>query len=396
MTEQPTAQITVRRITPAAHAAFLRDRPASSFLQNPQWPAVKIDWRGESVGLFAADELIGAALVLYRRLPVPALVPYLGRRCLAYMAEGPVVDFAAHPAQTVLPPLIRYLKTQGAFLVRMGLPGEVRRWEAATVRKALSAGEHSRLAELTAAEEDRQAATLHAQLQQLGWQPPQTEADFDAGQPQFTARIPLEPAQPEADPEEDLERRVEAALARMDSTSRRQTRKSTRSELSFSTAGAEQLDAWQALYEETAQRDDFLLRPKEYFQRMFAALDGQPDTECTLHLAHWNGTLLAAAIYIRQGKAAWYAYGASSSQERKRYAPRGLQLQQLRQALQAGCTWYDLGGISPSLDPEHPLAGLTRFKTTMGADAVETHGEWDLPLNRPLAAAFKAYMARRW
>lgn len=396
MTEQPIAQITVRSISPDAHATFLRDRPASSFLQNPQWPKVKIDWRGESVGLFAEDELIGAALVLYRRLPVPALFPHLGRRALAYLAEGPVVDFSRYPAQSVLPPLVQYLKSQGAFLIRMGVPGEVRRWEAAAVRRALAAGEHSSLAELDPAGENGDAATLHTQLRQLGWQPPQTETDFDAGQPQFTARIPLEPADPEAEPAQELERRVEAALSRMDSTSRRQTRKSTRSELSFSVAGAEQLDAWQALYAETAQRDDFLLRPKEYFQRMFSALADQPDTECALHLAHWNGTLLAAAIYIRQGKAAWYAYGASSSQERKRYAPRGLQLQQLRQALQAGCTWYDLGGISPALDPEHPLAGLTRFKTTMGADAVQTHGEWDLSLNRPLSAAFKAYMARRW
>ncbi len=357
---------------------------------------MKIDWRGESVGIFSGTELIGAALVLYRRLPLPRAIPYLGRRCLVYIAEGPVVDLTTYPADQVLPPLVNYLKSQGAFLIRMGLPGQVRRWEASTVRKALAAGEHSGLAALEPAQEDHDAAGLHSQLQQLGWQPPTAEADFDAGQPQFTTRIPLESADPQADPEEDLERRVEAALSRMDSTSRRQTRKSTRSELSFSTTGAEQLDAWQVLYEETAQRDEFLLRPQEYFQRMFAALEGQPDSECTLHLAHWNDTLLAAAIYIRQGKAAWYAYGASSSQERKRYAPRGLQLQQLRQALRSDCTWYDLGGISPSLDPEHPLAGLTRFKTTMGADPVQTHGEWDLPLNRPLSAAFKAYMTRRW
>ncbi|HRO95272.1 MAG TPA: peptidoglycan bridge formation glycyltransferase FemA/FemB family protein [Citricoccus sp.] len=51
--------------------------------------------------------------------------------------------------------------------------------------------------------------------------------------------------------------------------------------------------------------------------------------------------------------------------------------------------------MSPSLDPEYELAGLTRFKTTMGADVVQTYGEWDYPVNRLLAQGFALYMARR-
>ncbi|NUL48503.1 peptidoglycan bridge formation glycyltransferase FemA/FemB family protein [Cellulosimicrobium funkei] len=432
---QDSRPLTVRRITAADHGRFLAEHPESSFLQNPQWPGVKIDWRGDSLGFFDGQNLKATALVLFRRLPVP--VPVLKNRSLAYIAEGPVFDSSAVQLESVLVPLVQYLKSRGAFLVRVGLPGIVNRWDGSEVRKALAAGTHHSVTDLTPLHTDPAAEEIRSRLQALGWQAPSTSEEFEAGQPQFQARIPL---QPELDFAADGTRvepnkngespALEAALNRMDSTSRRQTRKSTRSELTVSVGTVEDLPAWQALYEETAARDGFTGRPLAYFQRMFAELNSAGaagsagtggseggtldsaadpavdasvdssvntavDTECTLYLAHFGEQLLAAAIYVRQGQFGWYVYGASSSEERKRYAPRALQLRQIQDSLAAGCTWFDLGGMSPSLDPEYELAGLTRFKTTMGADVVQTLGEWDYPVNRVLARGFNLYMSRR-
>ncbi len=426
---QDSRPLTVRRITPADHGRFLADHPGASFLQNPQWPGVKIDWRGDSLGFFDGRSLKATALVLFRRLPVP--VPVLKKRSLAYIAEGPVFDPAAVQLESVLVPLVQYLKSRGAFLVRVGLPGVVNRWDGSEVRKALAAGTHRSVTDLAPLHTDPAAEDVRARLLALGWQAPSESEEFEAGQPPFQARIPL---QPELDISGDGTRvepnkngespALEAALNRMDSTSRRQTRKSTRSELTVTVGTAEDLPAWQALYEETAARDGFTGRPLAYFQRMFAELNSAGsgvsggaaadsavasagdtagdtagnttgDTACTLYLAHFGDQLLAAAIYVRQGQFGWYVYGASSSEERKRYAPRALQLRQIQDSLAAGCTWYDLGGMSPSLDPEYELAGLTRFKTTMGADVVQTLGEWDYPVNRWLARGFNLYMSRR-
>lgn len=386
--------LTVRTISAEEHGAFLAEQPASSFLQNPRWPQVKTDWRGESVGVFDGGRIVAAALVLHRPLPVPSAVPVLGGRSLAYMAEGPVIAAVAPGLDELLPPLTAHLKRQGAFLIRMGLPGTLRRWEAKEVRRALAAGEHKSIWDLAEAEFDEGAAEAQRQLKELGWTPPTDSEEFEAGQPRFQARIPLEPA-PEEEAEEDFQKRVDAALARMDQTSRRQTRKSTRSELTVTVGTEEDLPAWQRLYEETAERDGFTGRPLEYFRRMHRELNTSENAECTLYFAHHEDQLLAAAIYVRQGEFGWYVYGASSSQERKRYAPRALQLRQIEDSLRAGCRWYDLGGLSPSLDPEYELAGLSQFKTTMGADVVETHGEWDYPVSRLLTKAFTFYMARR-
>ncbi|MGJ9406064.1 lipid II:glycine glycyltransferase FemX [Nesterenkonia aurantiaca] len=387
----------VRPISPEEHTRFLADHQTASFLQNPRWPAVKQEWQAQSLGVFDADAgpdsaPVAATLVLFRRLPVPAAVPLLGNKRLAYLAEGPVMDPAAVDLELLLPPLIAYLKTSGAFLIRMGLPSVLRRWEAKEVRRALAAGENTSIEELDPLEIDpagaAQAEKWQRELRALGFKAPAPSTDFEAGQPQFQARIPLTDDAGAVLPIEDV-------LARMDQSSRRQTKKSTRSELEVSVGGESDLAAWHALYSETADRDDFTGRPLSYFQDMYRELNASPLSECTLYLAHFQDQLLAAAIYVRQGQFAWYVYGASSSEERKRYAPRALQLRQIEDSLAAGCRWYDLGGLSPSLDPEYPLAGLTRFKTTMGADVVQTLGEWDYPVNPLLAKAFNLYMSRR-
>lgn len=398
--------LTVRRITAEDHGRFLAQHPRSSFLQNPDWADVKVDWRGESVGLFDAEPgsesagtLRAAALVLFRHLPVP--VPGLRNRSLAYVAEGPVFDPFEVALESVLPPLVEYLRTRGAFLVRVGLPGVVRRWDGSVVRKALAAGQTRSVTDLEPLYAAPEADDVRSRLLAMGWRAPAESESFEAGQPRFQARIPLQPELFATEPDkpakgqEPEDPAVAAALERMDSTSRRQTRKSTRSELTVTVGTEADLPLWQELYEETARRDGFTGRPLAYFQRMFAALNSSPGSACTLYLAHHGEQLLAAAVYVRQGTMGWYVYGASSSQERKRYAPRALQLRQIEDSLAAGCTWYDLGGMSPSLDPEYGLAGLTRFKTTMGADVVQTHGEWDYPVNRVLATAFTLYMARR-
>src|SRR5690625_2135373 len=158
----------------------------------------------------------------------------------------------------------------------MGLPFVLRRWDADTVRKALSANEHALIPDLHPVESNKIAWSLEDTLVRKGWQKPELSEDFVAGQAQFQARIPLPQLTPEqrADRESpEFEQAVEEVLMRMDSTSRRQTRKSTRSELSITSGGLDDVAAWQMLYEETAERDNFTGRPQSYFESMMHSLN---------------------------------------------------------------------------------------------------------------------------
>ena len=44
---------------------------------------------------------------------------------------------------------------------------------------------------------------------------------------------------------------------------------------------------------------------------------------------------------------------------------------------------------------DDPHVGLIQFKVGTGGEAVETVGEWDLPLNRALYQGFQLYLNRR-
>ena len=70
----------VRAISPAEHRDYLATLPSASFLQTPGWAQVKSEWRSESLGWFDdAGTQVGAALVLYRKLPKLARYLATGR-----------------------------------------------------------------------------------------------------------------------------------------------------------------------------------------------------------------------------------------------------------------------------------------------------------------------------
>jgi lipid II:glycine glycyltransferase (peptidoglycan interpeptide bridge formation enzyme) len=67
----------------------------------------------------------------------------------------------------------------------------------------------------------------------------------------------------------------------------------------------------------------------------------------------------------------------------------------IQDAVAAGCTLYDLRGITEGLEADDPHLGLIQFKVGTGGEAVEYLGEWDLPLNPLLYKAFDVYMKHR-
>src|SRR5690625_1428568 len=137
-------------------------------------------------------------------------------------------------------------------------------------------------------------------LTRLGREKPELTEDLGSGQAQFQARTPLPQLTPEqrADRESpELVQAVEAVLMRMDSTSRRQTRKSTRSDLTISSGGRAEMSKWLDLYGETALRDDVTGRPQWYFEAMFDSLNASDIAQCEVLFAHYDDRLLAPAIF---------------------------------------------------------------------------------------------------
>jgi lipid II:glycine glycyltransferase (peptidoglycan interpeptide bridge formation enzyme) len=384
-----TNALSVRPITAEQHLAFVRAQPWTSFLQTPAWAAVKPEWRAESLGWFSDADLVGAGLVLHRHLPVPKLRV---RRSLAYLPEGPVVDWAAGDLEVWLAPMARYLEDQGAFAIRMGPPVVTRRWSATQVKEGIADPACRRLDDLTPTSREAVGARVVSQLHDLGWRLQGTEEGFAAGQPRYNFQIPLVSAagSPLAEAE---------VLAGMNQLWRRNIKKADKSGVVVAKSSMSAIDgdlkAFHDLYVHTAERDHFTPRPLGYFRTMVEAMSAEDPDRISLWLAHHEGDLVAATISVRVGSHAWYSYGASSTEKREVRGSNAVQWAMLRDALAAGARVYDLRGITDTLDPEDPHAGLIQFKVGTGGEAVEYAGEWDLPLRRVLYRAFLAAMQRR-
>jgi len=377
--------VTVRAIPAAEHRELVAHRPGVSFLQTPGWAAAKPGWSARSLAFVDDDTVVGTALVLLRAIPRTT-------RALAYLPEGPDLDWEslslAGRLGEHLRPLVDTLRSAGAFTVRIGPQPVAHTWSAATVKRALAdraadPAAPGRLGLVPPDTESAAAAAVAADLTELGWRPPPDVAGFGAGQPRHTFRVPLA-GRSEAD-----------LLAGFNQLWRRSVRAADRAGVRVDRGGRADLPAFQTLYAETAARDGFTPRPAGYFDRMWAGLAGDDADRIRLYLARSGDDLAAATLYVRVGEHAWYSYGASSTRLRDTRASQAAQWRMLRDALADGAAVYDLRGITDTLDPADPHVGLLRFKVGTGGEAVATLGEWDLPLNRVLDRAFRAYLDRR-
>jgi len=399
VTPPPTSKppLTVRTITTAEHTAFIAGRSSASFLQTPAWAQVKPEWRAESIGWFrdgpggtssttdAAGELVGAALVLYRQLPRL-------KRFLAYLPEGPVIDWTDEDLSAWLEPMAAHVKRQGAFGVRMGPPVITRRWSAAQIKDGIADESTLRLTDVSPLERSREGAAVVSQLHELGWRAQAVEGGFAAGQPQYNFVIPLT----HRENGEDVTPLTEDEVLRgMNQLWRRNIKKAAKEGVVVEPGTRSDLKAFHDLYVHTAERDHFTPRGLAYFETMYDALSAEAPGRITLWLARHDGDLVASTIAIRVGTHAWYSYGASSTEKREVRGSNAVQWAMIRDALANGAEVYDLRGITDTLDASDSHIGLIQFKVGTGGEAVEYVGEWDLPLNRPLYKAFDVYMKRR-
>lgn len=373
--------IEVRPIPAADHLAFIERRGSASFLQTPAWAAVKSEWRGESLGWFDGEELIGVGLVLYRQLPKL-------KRYLAYLPEGPVLDWARDDVDAQLAALVRYAKRNKAFAVRIGPTQPHRVWHAQTIKDAIADDTITRLSQKEADHTDLAGARLLMQLEHLGWCSPSNEEGFAAGQPKFNFQLPLQHA--------DGTQLSEAELLKgMNQQWRRNIRKADKSGVEVRLGERPDLARFHEIYLETAQRDGFTGRALSYFETMWDALRAEDPTRMRLYLAEHEGDLVAATTMVRVGEHAWYSYGASTNAKRDVRGSNAIQWQMIRDANDAGCAVYDMRGIVEGVGADHPEIGLIQFKVGTGGEAVAYTGEWDMPINKPLYFAFDQYMRRR-
>ena len=370
----------VRPITASAHLAYIASRPSVSFLQTPAWGDVKREWLHESLGWFDGDELVGAGLMLLRKVPKV-------ERYLAYLPEGPDLDWA-NPGlvEAALTALTDYAKSIGVFQIKMGPHVWTKRWDAEDLKNAIAQEMATLISRVPATHTNHNGEELIKQLRTCGWQQPTAvESGFGDYQPRYVFQIALQ-----GQSEENL-------FEGFNQLWRRNIRKAEKQGVTVRQGTREDLPIFHACYAETAMRDNFTPRPLSYFERMWDAMSAEDPARIAVYIAEHEDHegAIAATTMTRVGQHSWYSYGASTTAARDLRPSNAIQWSMMKDALTVGAGIYDMRGISDTLDAQNPLFGLIQFKLGTGGYAQEYVGEWDYVISPLWAKAFNFYMARR-
>lgn len=323
---------------------YVRDCPFGDVLQTPAWARLKARSGWAPHYLIAEDEggVHGACLALERKLP---RLPFR----LLYCPRGPALDWENPDAFGAISTSLRALADERrAILVKVDPP----------VPASIGAAGQA--------------------VSRAGFIPVES-GGFGGVQPRCVMKL-------------DLSVGLERVFEQFKPKWRYNIRLAERKGVTVRTGDASDIDAFYDLLLETARRDHFLIRARQYFHDMWQELSR--DGLIQLFLTEYEGKLLAGALMYVLGRQAWYTYGASSNEHRNVMPNHLMQWTMMQHAHAAGCTLYDFRGVScrkPGQEQEADepgeqdhLQGLNRFKAGFNAEFVEYMGEYDLPVSKGL------------
>jgi lipid II:glycine glycyltransferase (peptidoglycan interpeptide bridge formation enzyme) len=145
------------------------------------------------------------------------------------------------------------------------------------------------------------------------------------------------------------------------------------------------LDDLYRMYAQTALRDGFAIRDREYYLHIWKTFmlgGGEPGPQAEPLIATVNGEAIAAVILFRFGRQAWFVYGMSREAHRDKMPNYLLQWEAIQLAKRAGCCIYDLWGAPDVFNETDRMWGVYRFKEGLGGKVVRFLGAWDI-VNQP-------------
>ncbi len=310
-------------------------------LQTWEWGEFKLatgGWRPLRLAFRRGDKVVAIASVAIRKM---------GPLQVMYVSKGPVMDYADTALlDFVLDELERLGKTRGVVWLKIdpdvilatGLPGS------------------------DDEQRDESGTRITDRLKERGWR-------FSDSQVQFRNTLCIE-----------LGLSEDEILMTMSGNTRRKIRSASKKGVSARTADEGDLAVLYRLYQVTAERDGFLIRPFEYYERAWQAFMQAGLAQALI--AEYGGQAIAQVILFHFGKKCWYFYGASINSERQRMPNYLLQWEAIKWAKAQGYAEYDMWGAPNVFDESDSLWGVYQFKRGFRGKLARHIGAWDY-LPRP-------------
>lgn len=190
----------------------------------------------------------------------------------------------------------------------------------------------------------------------------------------------------------NLSKTEDELLAGMSQSTRRKIRIAEREGVTVRSGTAADLHILYDLYKITGTRDEFLIRPPEYYEqawRMFMEAGLAHPL-----IAEVEGKPIAHVILFHFGKKCWYFYGASSNEQRDKMPNYLLQWRAIQWAKAQGYEQYDLWGAPNVFHESDSMWGVYNFKRGFRGKVTRHVGAWDYVPYPPLYRAYTEIMPR--
>ncbi len=321
--------------------------PQPSLLQTWEWGQVKSRFGWDMDTLAWRDDqgqVQAAALVLKRE----QTLPIIGKKLkIIYIPKGPLIkDWEAPIRKKVMQDLLDYGRREGAVYLKMDP-------EMITARG---------FAENPDYEANPHAFETLRELQASGWLLSHQQIQF-----KNTFWIDLHPAEDEL-------------LAGMKQKTRYNIRLAEKKGVKIRAGKIDDLERIYSMYAETAHRDGFIIRPKEYYLYLWETF--MKAEMATPLLAEVDGEIVAGLFLFYFQNRSWYIYGMSSNLHREKMPNYLLQWEAMRFSKARGCQVYDLWGAPDSFSETDRMWGVYKFKDGLGGHIVQTAGALDFPVKR--------------
>ena len=283
--------------TKEKYAEFLKKHDRCNFQQSLEWGKVKSSWKNEVI--IVEDEngsIVGSISVLIRKIPIFGTMMYSSR--------GPICDIHNLGVLKELTEGLRELaKRYKAFVLKI---------------------------EPDIKSEDKEFRSI---VEKLGYKIKDDAKNFaEEIQPRYVFRL-------------DIKGKTEDEIFEgFHSKTRYNIRLAGKKGVEIKEGTKEDLEPFHKIMVETGKRDGFIIRPLEYFEKMYDEL--VPKQNMKLYMAYSEGEPISGIINIIYGNKTWYLYGASSNSKRNLMPNYLLQWTGIQDAIKMGHTVYDFRGVS--------------------------------------------------
>lgn len=313
------------------YESFVKGHKNGMYLQSLRWPEIKNNWGWDAViSRDGEGRIRGTCLVLIKRIPVL-------KTSFLYAPHGPVFDY---DDKETFADLLEGVKALG--------------------KKYKS---YQFMCDPLFEEKD----TEHIEyLRSIGFKHTEKAPAFTTVQVRENYMI------------RDIDTRTsDEIFAKFTTDYRNLVRKAPKRGVYCRVCGIEALDDFYSLYSETAERDGFAVRSKEYLTRFINAFG--PDA-CRVFVCyvHEEGKEipLSGAISTFYAGRGFYAFGASAAHHRNYYPNHLMQWTMINWAREHDCRIYDFAGIPDYDDKTKPAYGVYHFKKGFGGEVVVYAGEF--------------------